>query len=255
MRLLYFFILRLSVLIGFAQNEPYLQKEIQISLDNDSFGNLLVDQYYSQGIYARYRVLDTTKRKKLIKSIGLNHRIYTNSSISLMDVELFDRPYAGHLTVSRSMAYFDEQCLVRYGLELGVMGKASLAQFIQEKGHNFFGVDIPQGWKYQVNNSPIINGHFQYVHAFIRRQAFQLLSESNALLGTAFTNIKSELVFKAGKFFKINKSIHYGSNIGHEKIKSPVLREWIFFFTFGPEYVVYNSTIEGNIIGKKIHTY
>ncbi len=256
MRLILLFLFLSTVFFSSAQNGRYLDREIQIEADNDAFtGNLYLDQYYSQGSYGKYRVLDTLRTKKLIKSIGLNHRIYTPSNVSLTDVELFDRPYAGHLTVSGSLAFFDEESVTFYGLELGTMGKSSLAQPIQEGWHKAFGFGAPEGWEYQINDSPIINGQFQYARVLLDRSHIQLLSESNLAAGTAFTNARQEVMVRVGKFFSVKESVLYGSNLGHTKFKSQETRESILFVAFGPEYVFYNSTIEGNLIGEEsVHT-
>ncbi len=256
MRLILLSLFLSTVFFSTAQNGRYLDREIQIEADNDAFtGNLYLDQYYSQGSYGKYRVLDTLRTKKLIKSIGLNHRIYTPSNVSLTDVEQFDRPYAGHLTISGSLAFFDEKSATFYGLELGTMGKSSLAQPIQEGWHKTFGFGAPEGWKYQINDSPIINGQFQYARVLAGGKHIQLLSESNLAAGTAFTNVRQEVMLRVGKFFSVKESVLYGSNVGHKKFKSEVTRESILFVAFGPEYVFYNSTIEGNLIGEEsVHT-
>jgi hypothetical protein len=240
----------------YAQNGRYLDREIQIEADNDAFTlDLYADQYYSQGSYGRYRVVDTTGFMKTIKSIALNHRIYTPRFVFLKDVEQFDRPYAGQLSVTGSLTFYDKRSVREVGLELGVMGKASLAEPIQVGWHKFFGMTQPEGWDYQINNSPIINGYFKYAHLLVRAGNIQILSESNAAAGTAFVYGRQDVVVRLGKFKDLDESVQYGANLGSKKKKSKYTQETILFGAIGPEYVFYNSTIEGNIIGEpSIHT-
>lgn len=253
--LLLIHILFISNLLA-AQNGRYLDREIQIEADNDAFTlNVYLDKYYSQGSYGRYRVVDTTGHMKKVKSIALNHRIFTPQYIWLTDVEQFDRPYAGQLSVTGALAYYDKRSAVEYGLELGVMGKASLAEPIQTGWHDIFGMTKPEGWEYQINNSPIINGYLKYAHLLVRAGNVQILSESNAAAGTAFTFARQEVVLRLGKFNDLDNSVLYGSNLGHKQRKSKETVETIIFGAIGPEYVFYNSTIEGNLIGpESVHT-
>ena len=240
----------------YAQNGRYLDREIQIEADNDAFtGDIYADQYYSQGSYGRYRLVDTTGFMKKIKSISLNHRIFTPRYVWQTNVEDFDRPYAGQLSVTGSLSYYDKRSATEVGLELGLMGKASLAEPIQVGWHKTFGMGKPEGWAYQINNSPIINGYFKYAHLLVRAGNVQILSESNAAAGTAFIYGRQDVVIRLGKFKDINESVQYGANLGAKKKKSKNTHETIIFGAIGPEYVLYNSTIEGNIIGKpSVHT-
>lgn len=234
-----------------GQDGRYLDREIQIEVDNDAFTlNIYLDQYYSQGSYGKYRVVDTTGRHKKIKWVGLNHRIFTPRGTWQEDVDNFDRPYAGQLSVSAGMTHYFRKSYINYALEAGVMGKASLAEPIQRGWHKFFGMGIPQGWDYQINNSPMLNAYFNYAHLLVRAGNLQILSEFNGAGGTDFTYARPEIMVRIGKFKPLSGSVQYGANLGHEKRKSKVTHETILFIAFGPEYVFYNSTIEGNLIGQ-----
>ncbi len=256
MRLILLLTVLLTSISVYAQNGRYLDREIQIEADNDAFTlNVYLDKYYSQGSYGRYRVVDTTGYMKKVKSIALNHRIYTPQNVWLTNVEQFDRPYAGQLSVTGALAYYDTRSAVEYALELGVMGKASLAEPIQTGWHDIFGMAKPEGWEYQINNSPIINGYVKYAHLLLRAGNIQILSESNVAAGTAFTFARQDVILRLGKFNDLDQSVQYGSNLGHKKKKSKVTHETILFAAFGPEYVFFNSSIEGNIIGpESVHT-
>ena len=239
-----------------AQNGRYLDREIQIEADNDFFTlNLQVDQYYSQGSFGKYRVVDTTGYRKRILGIGLNHRIFTPRGVTLKLVENFDRPYAGQLSVSGILAYYDKKNFYEYALELGVMGPASLAEPIQTGWHKTFGMPIPEGWDYQINNTLIINGYVNTSHLLMKAGNIQIFGEGHVGAGTAFNYARPELMIRLGKFKDLNESVQYGANLGHRQKKSQQTKETILFVAYGPEFVLYNSTIEGNLLGKEsVHT-
>jgi len=252
MRLIFLTLIFLIAIDTKAQDGRYLDREFQLELDNDAYTlDVYLDAYYSQGIFARYRVVDTTKSIKKIKSISFNHRIFTPSSIGLTEVELFDRPYAGTLSVTGTITEFTPHNVIEYSLELGGMGKYSLAKPIQTEWHKWFGFGEPQGWDYQINDAPIINGYFKYAHLLVRAGSLQIISESNVAAGTTFTFVRQEVMVRIGKFKPLNESVSFGANLGHKKKRSKITQETIVFIAFGPEYVAHNSTIEGNFIGKK----
>ena len=256
MRQIYILILLLSSPLVVAQNGRYLDREFQLELDNDAYTfNVFLNQYYSQGIYARYRVIDTARSTKRVKTISLNHRIYTPNNVGLANVQLFDRPYAGVFSITGSMSNYAPKSVLEYSLELGGMGRYSLAGPIQTTWHDWFGFGEPQGWDYQINDAPVINGYFKYAQILVNAGNLQIVSESNAALGTTYSNVRQEVMIRLGKFKPLNESISYGSNIGHKKKVSKFTQETVLFVAFGPEYVAHNSTIEGNFIGKEsVHT-
>jgi len=249
-------ILFLLAIITNAQDGRYLDREFQLELDNDAYTlNVFLDQYYSQGIFVRYRVADTSSSIKRIKSIALNHRIYTPNSIALTDVTLFDHPYAGIFSATGTISQFTAHNVLEYSLELGAMGGPSLAEPIQTTWHSWFGFGEPQGWEYQINDAPVINGYFKYALLLVKAGNLQILSESNIAAGTTFSYARQEVMIRIGKFKPLNESISYGGNLGHRKKISKFTKETILFVAVGPEYVAHNSTIEGNFIGKEsVHT-
>ncbi|MCP4460633.1 MAG: lipid A deacylase LpxR family protein [Cytophagales bacterium] len=256
MRLIFLPLIFLIAIPLKSQDGRYLDREFQLELDNDAYTlDLVLDQYYSQGIYARYRVVDTTKSIKKIRSISLNHRIFTPSNIGYTDVAMFDRPYAGNFSVTGTITEFTSKNVLEYSLELGAMGGPSLAGPIQTEWHSWFGFGEPMGWDYQINDAPIINGYFKYANMLLQAGNLQILSESNVAAGTTFSYARQEVMIRLGKFKALDESISYGANLGGKKKKSDITQETIVFIAFGPEYVAHNSTIEGNFIGKSsVHT-
>ncbi len=250
MRLL---ILAASIILAFysyAQNGRWLDREISLQLDNDAFTlDIYLDRYYSQGTYLRYRVLDTTKLHKRVKGVSFNHRIFTNQSISLTDTSLYDRPFAGHLTFSGFLSFYHPKHVWTIDAEVGYMGKPSLAEPIQTYWHRWFGFGEPKGWPFQINDAPVVNAHFNWIQSLAGNENIELLANYNLALGTAFNYSSAHLIIRGGKLKPIKESVLTGGNLGSEKLKSATQVETNLFIKLGPEYVIYNSAIEGNLTG------
>lgn len=248
-------ILLSAFFLGAAQK--VLKREIQVENDNDAYTlNLSRDQYYSQGVALRYRLLtDSSKWKntleKKVRSYVLNHRFYTPKHLWWTDTTDMDRPYAGQISLSATNEYyFKNKSYVYAELELGWMGPALRMGDLQYNWHKTFGMQLPRGWQYQVNNSPIINLYGKYAKSLFEKPIWDITSESNLALGTAFSHARQEFIFRIGKFLPMQQSTQFNGAIGRIK-DGPKKYEAYFFISPGIEYVSFNSTIEGGFIGEE----
>lgn len=256
MRLIVSISFSIMTLVSMGQKK-YLTQELQVENDNDAYTlNLSRDQYYSNGVAIRYRkLMDTTNLKagitKKIRSYDVNHRIYSPRHLFWENMEDMDRPYAGQITLSASnQYYFEKQTFLKAKIELGWMGPALRTGDLQYHWHKTFGMQLPQGWDYEINDAPIINTYWTYATSLASSETLELLSESNAALGTTFTHVRQELVIRFGTFKSIQHSTQYNGVLGIEN-DGPGNHEFYFFLSPGIEYVAYNATIEGNLIGKE----
>ncbi|MEO9484405.1 MAG: lipid A deacylase LpxR family protein [Ekhidna sp.] len=256
MRLTTILFLLLLATLSFSQKK-YLIRELQVENDNDAYTlDLTRDQYYSNGVAIRYRILmDSSKWKngmaKVIRSYDLNHRIYSPRHLFWEDSADMDRPYAGQLTLSVSNQYYYKKgAYLKAKLELGWMGPSLNTAELQYGWHKTFGMQLPLGWQYEINDAPIINTYGTYAHTLFGGKSLDVMSESNLALGTTFTHIRQELTVRLGTFKPIQHSTHYNGVLGIEN-KAPGNHEFYFFLSPGMEYVAYNATIEGNLIGKE----
>ena len=234
-----------------------LNRELQIENDNDAYTlNLSRDQYYSNGVAIRYRRLtDSLKWKnnltKKIRAYEINHRIYSPKHLWWEDVDDMDRPYAGQITLAVSNEYYyKREAYLKAKFELGWMGPALLTGDLQYNWHKAFGMQLPLGWDYEINNAPIINFYGSYAKGLASSTNLDLTAESNVALGTTFTHLRQELMVRFGTIKPINQSTQYNGVLGIEN-KGPGNHEFYFFMSPGLEYVAYNATIEGNLIGKE----
>lgn len=258
-KILFFSITFLSMLASQAQNR--LRYEARLEMDNDVFtGDRTSDRYYSSGTYLFFRVLkDSIPRAKIIRSYKLNHRIYTPRSIRYKRWQNFDRPYAGTLSLSIANEYYftKSNSYLKIGIELGWLGPKSFVGETQRAWHGWFGMPEPQGWQYQIKDSPLINLNVHYIKALFTTNNLELSSENKICVGTVFNNLSSELNLRIGKIKPLNQSAYTNASLGLERGSHQAQKtiESYFFYAPGLEYVIYNATLQGNIIGQKsIHT-
>ncbi len=258
MRILSTLCLLVCTLSLFAQTKN-LNRELMVEADNDAYTlNLTRDQYYSNGVFLKYRHLtDSSKWKsgidKVVRTYQLNHRIFSPRHLWWTDSTDLDRPYAGQISVSFSNEYYlKNESYFKAQLELGWMGPAVGADRLQYQWHKTFGMQLPQAWQYQINNAPIINLYGTYVRtlATSRAKDAEIITESNIALGTTFVHARQELMFRVGNFNPLHSSTQLNGVIGR-KDDQRGLQEFYFFISPGIEYIAHNSTIEGNFIGKE----
>ena len=251
-----FISLILSCSVLFCQKKV-LTRELQVENDNDAYTlNLTRDQYYSNGVAIRYRKLtDSTKWNpslaKVIRAYEINHRIYSPRHLWWEDVTDMDRPYAGQITLAASNEwYYKKSNYLRAELELGWMGPALRTGDLQYHWHKAFGMQLPLGWDFEINNAPIINVYGTYAKSIATLDILDLTSETNVALGTSFTHFRQELMIRFGTFKPIQNSTQYNGVLGIEN-DGPGNHEFYFFLSPGVEHVGYNATIEGNLLGEE----
>lgn len=256
MKFIPFVILFISSILGFSQKK-HLTQELQVENENDAYTlNLERDQYYSNGVAIRYRRLsDSVKWKsnqeKVIRSYDLNHRIYSPRHLFWEDSEEMDRPYAGQLSLAASNEYyFKTQAYLQLKLELGWMGPSLRTGDLQYNWHKAFGMQLPFGWQYEINDAPIINMYGTFAKTLVGSQYLDVISESNVALGTTFSHFRQEVLIRIGDLKTILNSTQYNGLLGIEN-KGPNTHECYFFLSPGIEYVAHNATIEGSWLGKQ----
>ncbi|MFT6865350.1 MAG: lipid A 3-O-deacylase [Cyclobacteriaceae bacterium] len=242
-------------LISFGQGK-ILKYECQLVIDNDVFtGDLEQDQYYSSGVYASFRYLkDSTEKAKIIRTYQLNHQMYTPSWIGEKKQESRDRPYAGvaYFSIANEYYFFSGSYL-KAEIDLGWLGPKVLMGETQKTWHGWFGMPQPQGWENQIQDTPMINVNLTHVSAYFSSNKFELAGESTLQLGTVYDLARYDLIMRVGKLNPLNKSAYLRSSLGNIENRTPekIPVEAYFFYSPGIEYVIYNATLQGNLIGKE----
>ena len=184
------------------------------------------------------------------------HHFYTPRSITRTDVERFDRPYAAWLFVQfGNDIYYANNKMVSLTLDAGVVGPMALGSEIQSWWHNVLGFDQPEGWRYQIGNTPAINLRVAYSKQIVSLGFFDITTESAVQLGTILNNVRQGVVGRIGKVLPLNKSIFSRGKLGSGIHKSLIvpgkdqILEFYFLASFTIERVLHNTLIEGNFIG------
>lgn len=243
---------------GFSQSSPetrLLKFDYQLIVDNDVFaGDINQDQYYSSGILPAFRFLgDSSFNAKVIRTIQLNHIMYTPHDVRWRKATSLDRPYAGLIYASVSNEYYySHNRYLKTQLHLGWMGPATGVGKLQEAYHSLFGMPVPRGWKYQMKDSPVINLDGTFSKPFFENENFEISSESMISMGTIYNYLRQSFIIKSGRYKPINQSTFYGAILGQKASNHTAKAEELYWF-YSPslQYSFYNATIEGNFIGVK----
>lgn len=248
-----------------------LKFEIDLKIDNDAFYLIgAEDKYYSSGIFASfrksinpnsgfYRFFNKSDNvSNLLQGFHLSHLMYTPEDIEATNVDQFDRPYAGGFSLGYSLNLFlKNNWQINFQQDLGIMGPAAGTGRLQYWWHNLFGMNKPRGWKYEINNTPLITSRIEVLKSFRINDILDLVYESRYEFGSVFNNIRQGATVRLGNLSGIGKSGYRNGLIGNQFIKSKVGQtiEWYIFWGIATEFVLYNATIEGNLIGREsIHT-
>lgn len=249
----------LSFILSFAcfSQKRILTQEIQVESHNDNYTfSFESDSYYTNGLFIRYRFLKDARFRrrhsidKVVRSYEISHQIFTPKELIWSDLGEFDRPYAGLLSFSAANEYFYEtESHLKLKLSIGWMGSILNTGAIQKAFHEIANTQPPLGWQYEINNGPVINGYGAYSQNIAFTGKFDITSETNAALGTTFNFLRQEFMMRFGKFKPIHKSSQYGGALGIKSHQRGI-QEFYFFVSPGIEFVGYNATIEGQLIGK-----
>lgn len=230
----------------FAQEEP--KNSIAIRHDNDFFLGS-TDRYYSFGNFIDYRrklFSDFIFRKKDSNSLQLNFSLsqqgFTPDEQDEVDVEVFDYPFSGWLSLSSEIVTATEINAIKLKLELGVTGNASLAGQLQQWYHDFLNIGDRPTWVAQIPDAFLVNVQGNYTREFAlseNKKTF-LSFLTNGSLGTKDIFLEQEVLFSFGKRHRLYKSALYNF-IGNRK------PEIYGYAALGYRYVAHNLLIEGSL--------
>lgn len=242
-------------------------KEVSLSVDNDALlFSKKFDKYYSSGVYLTFRKLSAQNifktsrsgQRKAVKSIleySLFHQMYTPENIYKDSPSDIDRPYAGWFGAAFSInTYFRNDGVLDLQGDLGLLGPATGTEYIQIWLHDTFNRRQPNGWDYQINNTVATHLKAQYQWRLAGGKKMELSGKTAACVGTILNNLRMGLNLRFGKLDPFTNSAWTGSKLGGINIPqdtTPGSKKKIFYGftrTF-MEVVLYNATIEGNIIG------
>jgi hypothetical protein len=232
-----------------------LKKSISINYDNDFFS--AVDYYFTQGIHIELFFPGLRKNpvsKILVKlpsgndegfGISANQQCYTPTSIRHNFIPIGDRPYTGSLFIGCSRYSLNDEKQIRLisNLDLGIMGPNGYGEQIQKGIHRWIGSQTPEGWQYQLANTPVINYSVEIEKEIINKKYIDAQLFSILRVGTYFDDVRGGMNARIGltnKYFERE----------HSQTK---FRAWIFG-RGEIEAVGYNATMQGGFFTTNIYT-
>lgn len=99
-------------------------------------------------------LLSPEGKKRIGYTIGQS--MFTPSEISISEPQANDRPWAGWLYAGVALLSETPKTLESLELDIGVVGPAAQAEFVQSKWHHLIGATQPRGWNNQLDNEPAI---------------------------------------------------------------------------------------------------
>ncbi|MCG3204921.1 MAG: hypothetical protein KCHDKBKB_01638 [Elusimicrobia bacterium] len=129
--------------------------------------------------------------------------MFTPKDITLPDPPLWDRPYAGWLFATVGLGVEADGRLDQFGVSLGVVGPASLAEQSQKFVHKVIGAPQPHGWDTQLHNEVGIVVTSQrswrdFAKANLSGVQLDLTPHLGAALGNVFTYANTGLTMRLG---------------------------------------------------------
>src|ERR1700733_4597370 len=140
--------------------------EIGLITENDAYLSEYQDKYYTNGIFLFYRYLANSHQSNVNKKIiefSAGQQIYNPYHGDIYLARLQDRPFAGYLFAQASVnKFYQNESVLKLSGQLGILGPGSQAEQVQDAYHGWFQFYNPNGWQYQVKNSPGVQAGLFY---------------------------------------------------------------------------------------------
>lgn len=234
-----------------------LQRQLQLTVDNDAYFFTSYDRYYSSGIFASFSHLIEKPYVNLSQHNGkytvdywFSHYIFTPKNILWDQVEVLDRPYAGMATLGIQLNYLYENAAFGLKTDVGWLGPGTQTGELMRWWHQTLGIRQPRGWDYQINNTPVVTLSPQYFRRLPLSKNMDIISLSGFDAGTVFNRLSQEMTVRVGRPGKLSQSHFTNSLFGAAK-GSNKLVEWYLLASLKGGFVLYDVTIDGNFIGSK----
>ncbi|MBY0245851.1 MAG: lipid A deacylase LpxR family protein, partial [Sphingobacteriaceae bacterium] len=226
---------------------------IEIITENDTYLLNFQDKYYTNGFFLTYRkaipqIEENTKKRIIEFSIG--QKMFNPYSGQAPLSKYHDRPFAGYLYVGSSYKiFFKNENMLHTEAQIGVIGKNSLAQTIQEFMHKLSKSYSISGWEYQIQNSVSFNTSIHHLQLIYRtdNEVLDFISDNEINLGTSFTNAQLGVSIRMGRINSLNHSAFAQARIdANEKNKIPK-NEFYFYVKPKINLIAYDETIQGSL--------
>ncbi|OIQ15428.1 MAG: hypothetical protein BM557_11330 [Flavobacterium sp. MedPE-SWcel] len=232
--------------------------EVGVILDNDLYTSPINDQYYTNGIEVFYRYLGTPKNEKVAKKITefrIGQYMYNPQSVKATELKYHDRPFAGYLFAEAGInTYYTNESVLKTSFQVGVVGRESLAQDLQEQLHKMFGYHPVSGWEYQIKTLLGLQANTFYStkvfkETYKEKVDFHLQGEVDA--GTVWTGVNlgamARISLNKNELLPMYNSALHNATLTHDKETYKGRRELFLYVNPNINYQIYDATIEGSM--------
>jgi len=245
----YFFYFSGNIVFG---QQLSTKHEVGIITENDAYLSEYQDKYYTNGIFLFYRYVANSHRSNINKKIiefSAGQQIYNPYHGDIYVASLQDRPFAGYLFAQASInKFYQDESVLKLSGQLGILGPGSQAEQVQDAYHGWFQFYNPNGWQYQIKNSPGIQaGAFYSKKLFPSAPTDQIDCNGFAdiRLGTIHTDATIGVLSRISlnDLLPIFNSNIYGASVGKNNSNTEVY----FYISPRVNYTLYDATIEGGL--------
>jgi lipid A 3-O-deacylase len=237
----------ISFLLSLPKQVSAQRNELSFTTENDAFLLQYHDAYYTNGFMLQYNRAAASKKYKKIQSLEIGQQIYTPVNREIIPIKGIDRPYCGYLYLKfQETRFFQNNGFLRWSASLGLVGKQSGGESLQNSYHSLFKYKKFQGWDYQVNDATSFNlGILMAPATWQPTQGFKAVPIIKANWGNAFVNAGAGAMFALGIFEQNHRSTLWNARVykgdgGFEQEK-----EWFIYAQPEWTWQDYNATLQG----------
>ena len=261
-----------------AAAEPLTQLKPPSSIyslqyENDSITSKYSDHDYTHGI--QLTMLKKEKPPKVIALLSewipfyqkdkvlpliqytVGEKMFTPYDISINELQVNDRPYAGYLYFSTTVISYDghrknydsgEQLEFTFGL----VGPGAYGEELQTLGHKLSNSPVPRGWDNQLKDELIFGLTYSNVSRMIipisGGFSFGINHQNSAALGNAYTFASTGAMFRIGN--KLSQDLSppniHPSFSGVTYFQSNEKSSWYIYLSLEARLVYRNIFLDGN---------
>ena len=232
------------MVIALITSKPLAAQEyFSLNIDNDLY--FMMDHYYSSGIFLQYgkqlrasdSINNTGPKKYLLWELG--QEIYSPSLRYTSNTAVYDYPYGGwtslKLTFQREIS---ERKQKQWGIQLGVTGDASGAQWMQNTYHRLI-LNLPElPWTDEVPQALHLNVFADSYKRWNLNQQLAIQSHIFGTIGTQKISGGAALGLVLGKQMVLSK----GGNVLIDQEQGDGL-----YFGVRLQYIVHDYMLSGSL--------
>lgn len=259
------------LVLMFAAGLVQAQRPVQFYWEND-IGVLTkgTDEYYTNGLRLSVGDRDTPEwantfrtdycasRLRPCRGMGalstaavayaFTHQFWTPQVKTISTSQPLDRPWAGYMYLSANLQILDqddenEQHVIE--AQVGVLGPAAGAQFVQTEWHRLIKSPKPLGWANQLKNEPVLNLLYTQNYRIRRRgsESADLVVSPGGMVGTLFIYPSIAVTGRLGRHISGFPAVPLAPAAGGTRSRST----WEAYLHAGAEArrMIHNATLDG----------